>query len=186
MNEVAKMNDGVVVVADPFSPDTYHAASDVQSLIKSALSRMAMRVQQFTALGNIDEAPLEAVKTLRRAIEEDDAALKDFDGNVKNALLELSGFKAYIVQTKGTGSRIDALSVRGKLGELVKKLKAREEAEKVAAPKHTYVFQFECDDDALKKIVATIVKYCGSKFRYAVPQGDKGMNQAEKFFKENI
>lgn len=187
MNEVAKMNDvGEIVVADPFSPETYHAARDVSALIKSVNNHLVYRCGQFDCLGALDEANVAAVGTLRRALADDDDALKDFEKNLKDALLELSGFKAYVVQTKGAGARIDPLSVRGKIAEMVKQLKAREDAEKPAAPVHTYVLRVTCTDAVLTKLVKAATKDGATDVLFAVPQGDKQVKVIQKWFEENV
>lgn len=185
MNEIAKLTAGEIVVADPFAPDTYHPAKDVDALIASARTEAERLSLAYKSLGNIDEAPIVAVKDCRKAIQEADDKLKDFDCGVKSALLALSGFDAYIVQTKGTGSRIDPLSVRGKLAEMIKALKAREDAEKPADPVHSYVIKLTCTDSVLSSTIKAAQK-AGAIDVYATsPQTDKAAKTINAWFDEN-
>jgi len=164
MNEVVKITpDKQIAVADPFSPEIYHTTPD--TIISSMMTRKDAHISAFDALGNLDEAPLEAVKECRRAIEDDDALLKDYEKTMLDALLNLSGFKAVQVQMKGTKARIDPLSVRGKFAELVNALKAREDAEKVAEPTHSYVVQMDVTDADFKKVIVLLAK-AGAAYRY--------------------
>ena len=185
MNEIAKLTAGEIVVADPFSPDTYHSANEVGALIASARTEADRLALAFKALGNIDEAPIGAVRDCRKAIQEADDKLKDFDGDVKSAILALSGFDAYIVQTKGTGSRIDPLSVRGKLAEMLKALKAREDAEKPAEPVHSYVIKLTCSDSALASVIKAAQKSGACDVYAAAPQTDKAAKVINAWFDEN-
>lgn len=185
MNEVAKLTAGEIVVADPFAPDTYHSAKDVGALIASARTEAERLSLAYKSLGNIDEAPLGAVKDCRKAIQDADDKLKDFDGSVKSALLALSGFDAYIVQTKGTGSRIDPLSVRGKLAEMLKSLKAREDAEKPADPVHSYVIKLTCTDSALVSVIKAAQKAGAVDVYAAAPQTDKAAKTLNVWFEDN-
>ena len=85
--EVARMDGGAVVVRDPFDGERWYHAANVAAFVGSARARLAERREQFDALGEIADAPLDAVKKLRWAIEADDKVLKDFDGKFKDALL---------------------------------------------------------------------------------------------------
>lgn len=181
MNEIAKLESGVVVVQDPFAPDTWHRAADADALVKSARARLAERRAQFAALGEIGDAPLDAVKELRKAVEADDKALRDFDGDLKDTLLELSGFKGFAVQVKGTGARIDPLSVRGGFADIIKALKAREDADRPAAPKHTYFYAVTATD-AEHAALQRAIRKVDAGFGLVSPQKDAEWARAAKLF----
>ena len=144
--EVARMDGGAVVVRDPFDNEKWYHAANVAAFIGSARARLQERREQFAALGEVENAPLDAVKKLRRDIEADDKALKDFDAKFKDALLDLSGFKAFAVQVRGTGAKIDPLSVRGAFAQMAATLKEREDAAKPALPRHTYFYAITATD----------------------------------------
>lgn len=127
INTIAKKEYGEIVVADPFKPEEYHAAADVVSLVKSANERVKERQE---ALEKLDRLNTEEVKKLRLECEKDDELLKNFGSNLSKALLTLSGFEAYVVQTKGAGTRIDPLSARGRLAAIIKDLKDQEKKNK--------------------------------------------------------
>lgn len=173
-----------IVVRDPFAPDVWHNAADVGSMIASATERLAMRKGQVEALGELGDAPLSALLELRKGIEDDDRTLLKFDRNFQDALLGISGFKAFVVQTRGPGARIDPLSVRGQLGEMVKELDKAIDAREPPEPRHTYVFQVEVTDDGRKAIVAACKKNA-DKFRYCAPQGDEAFAEIDRWFKRN-
>lgn len=179
MNEVAKITpEKQIAVADPFSPDVYNTSPD--AIIGSMMTRKDSHIAAFDALGNLDEAPIEAVKECRHAIEDDDALLKDYEKTMLDALLDLSGFKAVQVQMKGTKARIDPLSVRGKFAELIKALKAREDAEKPQEPTHSYVVQMDVTDSDFKKVIALLAK-SGAAYRYVSADNiDKDADDAFK------
>ena len=144
--EVARMDGGAVVVRDPFDGERWYHAANVAAFIGSARARLQERREQFAALGDVSTAPFDAVKKLRREIEADDKALKDFDAKFKDALLDLSGFKAFAVQVRGTGAKIDPMSVRGAFAQMAATLKEREDAAKAAMPKHTYFYAVTATD----------------------------------------
>jgi hypothetical protein len=182
---VAKYSDDgrAVVVRDPFAPERYHA--DPMAIIKSMNARKKERKAQFDALGDIADAPLEAVKTLHNATEEDDDALLDFEKRLKDALLDLSGFKAVVVQMRGTKSRIDPASVRGKFAEIVKACKERIDAEKPPEPTHNYVVRMTCTDKALAAVMKAAQRAGCSDLYTAAAQGDKATRAIDKWFEEN-
>lgn len=180
-NEVAKVAGGEIVVQDPFSPEAYHRAADVNAMIASARERLRERRAAFDALGELADAPLDAVRDLRKAVEADDAALRKFDTDMKEALLSISGFKAFAVQTKGTGARIDPLSVRGGFAEIVKALKEREDADKPDAPKHTYFYAITATDAEHAAIRRAIGK-ADPNFAWVAPQTDEQDKLAIRLF----
>ena len=182
--EIAKYNtDSKITVADPFSPDTYHASPD--GIIKSMFDRRDAHRRAFDALGDLDEAPLGAVKELRREIEEDDKRLLDYNKEMLDALLALSGFKAVQTQLKGAKARIDPASVRGVLAEMLKALKAREDAEKIVLPPATWVVRIEANEDQMKKIIAAATEAGATGILPAKAQTDKAVKQIVKWFEEN-
>ena len=139
MNEIiAEKHGGEIVVRDPFKPDAYHTSASVQELIASANEKVVELRGKFDALydkqvgddGETENVVLKptvavaAVKALAREIKDADKTLIDYDKKLKDALLDLSGFKAFTVQTKGTGTRIDPLSVRGKFAAMLENLEA--------------------------------------------------------------
>ena len=175
--------DGAVVVADPFTPGVYHA--DPDAIIKSMFDRRDKRRAEFDALGELADAPLEAVKTALKAIGEDDDALLDFEKSLKDALLDLSGFKAVVVQMKGAKARIDPASVRGKFAEMEKALKARVDAEKPAEPVHTYCIKLTCTDKALAAVMKAAQKAGCADLYAASAQSDKAVKDINKWFEAN-
>lgn len=177
-NQIAKKEYGEIVVADPFKPEQYHAAADVEALVKSANERVKERQAEFAALGEITADNIMMAKALRLNLEKDDTLLKDFGTKLSKALLSLSGFEAYVVQTKGPGARIDPLSARGKLAAMIKDLKAKEDSIKKSEAAMTPMAQagagtikkmlvIDADEAAWKKIEAAIGKagivkgFCG-------------------------
>jgi len=182
---VAKYGDDgkAVVVRDPFAPETYHA--DPMEIIRSMNARKRERKAQFDALGDIADAPLEAVKTLCNATEEDDDALLDFEKRLKNALLTLSGFEAVVVQMRGTKARIDPLSVRGKFAEIIKACKERIDAERPPEPTHTYCIRLTCTDKALAAVMKAAQRAGAADLYAAAAHTDKAVRTIEKWFEEN-
>lgn len=178
---VARLMGGVTVVRDPFAPDVWHRAANVGALIDSARGRLADRREQFEALGDLAAAPLEAVRDMRKAVEADDKVLRDFDGDLRDALLDLSGFKAFTVQVKGTGARIDPLSVRGGFAEMVKALKAVEDAAKPPAPSHTYFYAVTATD-AEHAALQRAIKKADPGYAMVSPQRDAEWKTAAKLF----
>lgn len=180
-SEVAKVAGGEIVVQDPFSPEVYHRAADVDAMIASARERLRERRAAFDALGELADAPLDAVRELRKAVEADDAALRKFDGDMRDALLDISGFKAFAVQTKGRGIRIDPLSVRGGFAEIVHALKEREDEEKPDEPKHTYFYAVTATD-AEHVALQRAVKKVDAGFAVVSPQKDAEWRTAQRLF----
>ena len=185
-NAVAKFGDDgkAIIVRDPFAPETYH--TDALSLVRSMHERQAMRREMFAALGDLADARLDEVKAVRDATEDDDDALLEFEKNLKDALLALSGFKPVVVQMRGTKARIDPDSVRGKFAEIIKACKARIDAEKPPKPKHTYCVRMTCDDDALAAVLKAAKKYGAEDVCYAAAQSDKAVRRIAAWFEENI
>ena len=179
--EVARMDGGAVVVRDPFDGERWYHAANVAAFIGSARARLQERREQFAALGEIADAPLDAVKKLRWAIEADDKVLKDFDGKFKDALLDLSGFKAFVVQTRGTGAKIDPDTVRGKFAEMIAALKKREDAAKPPMPKHTYFYAVTATD-AEHASLQRVMRKVDEGFGVVSPQNDAEWKAAEKVF----
>lgn len=186
MNEtIIKTIDTEIAVRDPFS-DTMVAARDVSALIKSCNNRLAERAAQFDALGDLETAPLEAVKELKRAIADDDKTIRDYERDLKDALLDASGFTPFVVQARGAGARIDALSVRGKFAAMLKELEARIDAEKIVAPPTSWVLDVYANEEQLTALAKAAKKLGIPTFRWAKPQTDKAKSVIIKFFKENI
>ena len=179
--EVARMDGGAVVVRDPFDGERWYHAANVAAFIGSARARLQERREQFDALGEIGNAPLDAVKKLRREIEADDKALKDFDAKFKDALLDLSGFKAFAVQVRGTGAKIDPLSVRGAFAQMAATLKEREDAAKPPMPKHTYFYAVTATD-AEHASLQRAMRKADEHFGVVSPQSDKEWKAVEKVF----
>jgi hypothetical protein len=179
--EVARMDGGAVVVRDPFDGERWYHAANVAAFIGSARARLAERREQLAALGEIADAPLDAVKKLRRDIEADDKALKDFDAKFKDALLDLSGFKAFAVQVRGTGKAIDPLSVRGAFAQMAATLKEREDAAKPALPRHTYFYAVTATD-AEHASLQRAMRKVDEGFGVVSPQNDAEWKAAEKVF----
>ena len=180
-SEVAKVAGGEIVVQDPFSPEVYHRAADVDAMIASARSRLMERRAAFDALGELREAPLDAVRELRKAVEADDAALRKFDGDMRDALLAISGFKAFAVQTRGSGRKIDPLSVRGGFAGIVDALKTVEDAAKPDEPKHTYFYAVTATDAEHAAIRKAIGK-ADPDFSWVAPQNDEQDRLAVRLF----
>ena len=182
---VAKYGDDgeAVVVRDPFAPERYHA--DPMELIRSMNARKRERKAQFDALGDVATAPLGEVRTICEAVEGDDDALLDFEKRLKDALLDLSGFKAVVVQMRGTKARIDPLSVRGKFAEIVKACKERIDAEKPPEPTHTYCIRLTCTDKALAAVMKAAQRAGAADLYAAAAHTDKAVRQIEKWFDEN-
>ena len=180
--EVARMDGGAVVVRDPFDGERWYHAANVAAFIGSARARLQERREQFDALGDVADAPLDAVKKLRWAIETDDKALKDFDAKFKDALLDLSGFKAFAVQVRGTGAKIDPDTVRGKFAEMIAALKKREDAAKPAAPRHTYIYAVTATD-AEHTALQRAMRKADERFGVCIPQNDSEWKAAERLFK---
>lgn len=180
-NEVVKVAGGEVVVQDPFSPEVYHRAADVDAMIASARSRLMERRAAFDALGELWKAPLDAVRELRKAVEADDAALRKFDADMKEALLDISGFKAFAVQTRGSGRKIDPLSVRGGFAGIVDALKMVEDAAKPDEPKHTYFYAVTATDAEHAAIRRAIGK-ADPGFSWVAPQNDEQDRLAVRLF----
>jgi hypothetical protein len=179
--EVARMDGGAVVVRDPFDGERWYHAANVAAFIGSARARLQERREQFAALGAMADAPLDAVKKLRRDIEADDKALKDFDAKFKDALLDLSGFKAFAVQVRGTGKTIDPLSVRGAFAQMAATLKEREDAAKPALPRHTYFYAVTATD-AEHASLQRAMRKVDEGFGVVSPQNDAEWKAAEKVF----
>lgn len=148
-NAVAKRDNGQIVVADPFNPTAYHV--DAQSVIASMYARRDERRAEMDELGDADGND-PRVKALKRAIEDDDAALKDYKTALDDALLAMSGFKAVIVQMKGTKTRIDPLSVRGAFAKMLKDLNARLDAVKPPEETDKHLLLLDCTEKAWKDI----------------------------------
>ena len=183
-NQIARRNEArEVVVCDPFAPDTFHA--DAQGVIASMMARKKERAEQFAALGDIAEAPLDAVKAMAKAAGDDDKTLLDYERKLKDALLDISGFKAVVVQMKGAKARIDPLSVRGRLAEIAKACKARIDAEKPPMPVHTYVVRLTCTDDALAAVCKAAEKAGAYGVCVAAAQSDRAVKQIAAWFEEN-
>ena len=180
--EVARMDGGAVVVRDPFDGERWYHAANVAAFIGSARARLAERREQFAALGEIADAPLDAVKKLRREIEADDKALKDFDAKFKDALLDLSGFKAFAVQVRGTGKTIDPLSVRGAFAQMTATLKEREDAAKPVLPRHTYFYAVTATDPEHTALQRAIRK-ADERYGVFIPQSDAEWDAIDRMFR---
>ena len=180
--EVARMDGGAVVVRDPFDGERWYHAVNVAAFIGSARARLQERREQFAAINANADAPLDAVKKLRRDIEADDKALKDFDAKFKDALLDLSGFKAFAVQVRGTSAKIDPGTVRGKFAEMVAALKKREDAAKPPMPKHTYFYAVTATD-AEHTALQRAMRKADERFGVCIPQNDTQWKAAERLFK---
>ena len=183
-NQIARRTEArEIVVCDPFAPDTFHA--DPQAVVASMMARKKARAEQCASLGDIAAAPLDAVKALAKAVADDDKTLLDYEKRLNAALLDLSGFKAVIVQMKGAKSRIDPLSVRGKFAEIAKACKARMDAEKPPMPTHTYVVRMTVTDDGLNAVLKAAEKAGADSVCYAAAQSDKAVRQIAAWFEEN-
>jgi len=180
-SEVAKVAGGEIVVQDPFSPEVYHRAADVDAMIASARKRLRERRAAFDALGELWKAPLGAVRDLRKAVEADDAALRKFDADMKEALLDISGFKAFAVQTRGSGRKIDPLSVRGGFAGIVDALKTVEDAAKPDEPKHTYFYAVTATD-AEHATIRKVIGKADPDFSWVAPQNDEQDRLAVRLF----
>lgn len=183
-NQIAKRNEArEIVVCDPFAADTYHA--DPQAVIASMLARKKARAEQFAALGDIAAAPIDAVKEMAKAVGDDDKTLLDYERKLKDALLDISGFKAVVVQMKGAKARIDPLSVRGRFAEIAKACKARLDADKPPMPVHTYVMRLTVTDEGLNAVLKAAEKAGADGVCYAAAQSDKAVRQIAAWFEEN-
>ena len=180
--EVARMDGGAVVVRDPFDGERWYHAANVAAFIGSARARLQERREQFAALGDVSTAPFDAVKKLRRDIEADDKALKDFDAKFKDALLDLSGFKAFAVQVRGTGKTIDPLSVRGAFAQMAATLKEREDAAKPALPRHTYFYAVTATDPEHTALQRAIRK-ADERYGVFIPQSDAEWDAIDRMFR---
>ncbi len=176
--------DGGIVVADPFREGEYHA--DAQSLIKSVHGKQYELRAAFEALGELDAAPTEAVKEMATALTDADKRLLAYTGDIADALLDMSGFRAVVTQIKGAKARIDPMSVRGRIAEMLKACKARLDAEKPPKPRHMYVLVMECDDDGLMATMKTAKKNGADGVTYAVPQSDKAVKQITAWLEDNV
>lgn len=183
ITEIAKVEGGLVEVMDPFAGNWVTAAEATDALLKSARSRLAERREAFAALeAKGADAPLDEVRGLRAAVEADDKRLIDFDRGLRDRLLDLSGMKGLAVQLRGTGTRIDPLSVRGGFAEIVKGLKAREDAATPPKPRHTYFYAVTATDAehaALRRAIAKV----DEGFLAFEPQTDADFRAAERLFK---
>ena len=156
------MNELTAQAFEPtLAPDT---------LINAANAIAADRRRQFDELGELGNAPLPAVTALRREIEDDDTGFKDFEKRVVEYLLDRSDLKRVIVQMKGAKTRIDPLSVRGKLAEMIKALKATEDAAKPPERNRKRLIMLDCGDTAWKKIESAITKAGTARGAYAEPR----------------
>ena len=179
--EVARMDGGAVVVRDPFDGERWYHAANVAAFIGSARARLQERREQFAALGDVATAPFDAVKKLRREIEADDKALRDFETKFKDALIDLSGFRAFVVQVRGAGARIDEAAVRGGLAQMATTLKEREDAAKPALPRHTYFYAVTATD-AEHASLQRAMRKADEHFGVVSPQSDKEWKAVEKVF----
>jgi len=183
-NQIARRTEArEIVVCDPFAPDTFHA--DPQAVIASMQSRKTLRAAQYDALGDLAAAPLDAVKALAKAVADDDKTLLDYEKRLNAALLDLSGFKAVIVQMKGAKANIDQLSVRGKFREIIGACKARIEAEEPPEPMNTFIVRMTCTGKALGKIRKAAEKLGVDDFCWRKAQSDKAVRQIAAWFEEN-
>ena len=180
--EVARMLDGALVVRDPFDGERWYHAANVAAFIGSARARLAERREQFAALGDVSTAPFDAVKKLRRDIEADDKALRDFETKFKDALIDLSGFRAFVVQVRGAGARIDEAAVRGGLAQMVAALKGREDAAKAAMPRHTYFYAVTATD-ADHAAVQRAIRKADERYGVFVPQTDAEWDAIDRMFR---
>lgn len=180
--EVARMDGGAVVVRDPFDNEKWYHAANVAAFIGSARVRLQERREQFAALGDVSTAPFDAVKKLRRDIEADDKALRDFETKFKDALIDLSGFRAFVVQVRGAGARIDEGAVRGRLAEMIAALKGREDAAKAALPRHTYFYAVTATD-ADHAALQRAMRKADERFGVFIPQTDAEWNAIDRMFR---
>lgn len=189
MNELIKNINSRVVIIDPLDETHFVAVDDFDALIASANERVKVRREQLLSLGEPKNASTDDLRKLLKECEADDAALKGFADNYTQAIIKAvgldEGLKRFRVQTKGATNRIDALSARGRIGEVIKTIRAELDARKPKAPAHTYVMQFQVTDAQLKTINALMVKL-GVQYRYAAPQSDKAFKVAEQWFRENM
>ena len=174
---------GEIVVADPFAPGKFHA--DPADIIKAMHERQRERRADFDALGDVATAPLDSIKGVLTATEADDDALLAYEKAVREALLDLSGFKTIIVQMKGAKTRIDPRSVRGVFADIIKACRKRIDAEKPPKPKHTYCVRLTCDDDTLAAVLKCAAKYGAEDICYATAQSDTAVENINNWFKEN-
>lgn len=143
-----------VVIADPFDPAKFHhSASEIVASLNARLNADCKAVDD---LGDLDDAPLAAVTAARKALEADDKAMLEYSKTMADALLDYYGLKAVIVQMQGPKSRIDPLSVRGKIRDRIALLKQREDADRPAEPVRNRVVILACNDSAWKTISGSI------------------------------
>ena len=180
--EVARMDGGAVVVRDPFDGERWYHAANVAAFIGSARARLQERREQFAAINAMADAPLDAVKKLRREIEADDKALRDFETKFKDALIDLSGFRAFVVQVRGAGARIDEAAVRGGLAQMVAALKGREDAAKAAMPKHTYFYAVTATDPEHTALQRAMRK-ADERYGVFIPQSDAEWDAIDRMFR---
>ena len=180
--EVARMDGGAVVVRDPFDGERWYHAANVAAFIGSARARLQERREQFAAINANADAPLDAVKKLRREIEADDKALRDFETKFKDALIDLSGFRAFVVQVRGAGARIDEAAVRGGLAQMVAALKGREDAAKAAMPKHTYFYAVTATDPEHTALQRAMRK-ADERYGVFIPQSDAEWDAIDRMFR---
>ncbi len=184
--EVARMDGGSVVVRDPFDANKGVCVQSMDEAVayvtREVRLRRAERREQFNALGNLDAAPLDAVKKLRWAIEADGKSLLAAENGVRESALKLTGLEAIITQLRGNGSKIDPMSDRGAFAEMVAALKAREDAAKPAAPKHTYIYAVLATD-AEHMALQRAIRKVDEHFDLCIPQTDEETNLAKRLFK---
>lgn len=132
MNELIKRPTptGEIVIRDPFDELATYTLAEINALLKSARERVETHKAALAALGDIETADIAAVRELRKKIEADDETLKDYEGEIPNALVDISGLRPLLTQIHGASRRIDALSLRGQLRALADTLKTREDAAK--------------------------------------------------------
>ena len=180
--EVARMDGGAVVVRDPFDGERWYHAANVAAFIGSARARLQERREQFAAIGDVADAPLDAVKKLRRDIEADDKTLRDFETKFKDALIDLSGFRAFVVQVRGAGARIDEAAVRGAFAQMVAALKGREDAAKPPMPKHTYFYAVTATDPEHTALRRAMHK-ADERYGVFIPQTDAEWDAIDRMFR---
>ena len=178
-----RKDGGTIAVRDPFAAEVYHTSAD--AVIASMFERKRTRAAEFEALGDVAAAPLDAVKGVLKATEGDDDALLDYEKQLREALLAISGFKSVVVQMKGAKTRIDPLSVRGKFAEIIKACRERIDAEKPAKPVHTYVIRLTCTDKVLMSVVKAAQKAGAVDVVSATAQSDKAVKQIAAWFEAN-
>jgi len=186
VNALIKIGDNSdVVVAEPFNKDEFHNKDDIDSLIVSARKHVEMRSDQFCAIGEIVCAPTDALKEMKAALKADDDTLKNYDSALREELLKRSGFMALSVQIKGTKSRIDPISFRGRIQRMIKEIDAELESRKPKPIMHTYAIQLTCSDAVLEKIVAKAEELGAEGVLCASPQSDAETKKIVKWFNDN-